>query len=85
MRLVLSGMSTAASIEFTGMKFNAALDYYQLQNDVNYTKYPFATEGHPERNRLLAYRFRAYEYFCTAYRLLCSGCKYQTSSETRQN
>lgn len=67
LRLVLSGMTTSASIEFTGMSFNAMLDYYQLQNDVSYTKYPFATEGHPERARLLAYRFRAYEAVYNAY------------------
>lgn len=67
LRLVLAGMPTSASIEFTGMKFNAMLEYYQLQNDVNYTKYPFATEGHPERTRLLAYRFRAYEAVYNAY------------------
>ena len=47
LRLVLAGMSTSASIEFTGMQFNAMLDYYELQNDVTYTQYPFATEGHP--------------------------------------
>lgn len=67
LRLVLSGMSTSASIEFTGMKFNATLEYYKLQNDVNYSKYPFATEGHPDRTRLLAYRFRAYEASYNAY------------------
>lgn len=67
LRLVLAGMSTSASIEFTGMQFNAMLEYYQLQNDVIYTKYPFATEGHPERSRLLAYRFRAYEAVYNAY------------------
>lgn len=67
LRLVLAGMSTSAPIEFTGMKFNALLEYYQLQNDVTYTKYPFATEGHPERTRLLAYRFRAYESVYNAY------------------
>ena len=67
LRLVLSNMSSSAPIEFTGMKFNALLEYYQLQNDVNYTKYPFATEGHPDRNRLLAYRFRAYEAVYNAY------------------
>ena len=61
LRLVLSGMTTSASIEFTGMSFNAALDYYQLQNDATYTQYPFATVGHQTRDRLLAYRFRAYE------------------------
>jgi len=49
------------------MHFNASLEYYQLQNDVNYLKYPFATEGHPERTRLLAYRFRAYEAVYNAY------------------
>lgn len=65
--LVLAGMSTSAPIEFTNMKFNATLSYYQLQNDVNYTKYPFATEGHPDRTRLLAYRFRAYEAVYNAY------------------
>lgn len=67
LHLVLSGMSTSASIEFNGMEFNAALDYYQLQNDVTYTKYPFATEGHPARDRLLSYRFRAYEAVYNAY------------------
>ena len=67
LRLVLAGMSTSAPIEFTGMEFNAMLDYYQLQNDVTYTKYPFATEGNPKRTRLLAYRFRAYEAVYNAY------------------
>ena len=67
LRLVLAGMPTSASIEFKGMSFNAALDYYQLQNDVTYSKYPFATESHPTRNRLLAYRFRAYESVYNAY------------------
>lgn len=65
--LVLGGMSTLAPIEFTGMEFNAMLEYYSLQNDVTYTKYPFATEGHPDRARLLAYRFRAYESVYNAY------------------
>lgn len=67
LRLVLAGMSTSAPIEFTGMAFNALLEYYQLQNDVTYAKYPFATEGHPERARLLAYRFRSYESVYNAY------------------
>lgn len=67
LRLVLAGMSSSAPIEFTGMHFNALLEYYQLQNDVNYVKYPFATEGHPDRTRLLAYRFRAYEAVYNAY------------------
>lgn len=67
LRLILSGMNTSAPIEFTGMSFNAALDYYQLQSDVTYTKYPFATVGNPTRDRLLAYRFRAYESVYNAY------------------
>lgn len=66
-KLVLSGMTTAAPIEFTGMSFNVVLEYYALQNDVSYTKYPFATEGNPQRNRLLAYRFRTYESVYNAY------------------
>lgn len=66
-RLVLAGMSTSAPIEFTGMSFNVSLQYYQLQSDVSYTKYPFATEGRPTRSRLLAYRFRAYESVYNAY------------------
>lgn len=65
--LVLSGMNTAAPIEFTGMSFNVVLEYYVLQNDVNYSKYPFATESNPSRPHLLAYRFRAYESIYNAY------------------
>lgn len=65
--LVLSGITYSGSLEFSGMNFNALLECYQLQNDVNYTKYPFATEGHPDRTRLLAYRFRAYEAVYNAY------------------
>ena len=61
LKLVLSGMDTTAPIEFTGMSFNAMLDYYKLQNDVDYSKYPFATALNKTRDRLLAYRFRAYE------------------------
>lgn len=66
-KLVLSGMTTLAPIEFKGMSFNATLDYYQLQADVDYNKFPFATAGHPTRSRLLAYRFRAYESVYNAY------------------
>ena len=65
--LLLSGMTTAAPIEFTGMSFNIVLEYYTLQRDVSYTKYPFATEGNPNRKRLLSYRFRAYEAVYNAY------------------
>jgi len=66
-KLVLAGMTTSAPIEFTGMSFNVVLEYYALQRDVSYTKYPFATEGNPNRRRLLAYRFRAYESVYNAY------------------
>lgn len=66
-RLVLGGMSASAPIEFKGMQFNVVLEYYTLQNDVLYSKYPFATSAHPERSRLLAYRFRAYESVYNAY------------------
>lgn len=66
-KLVLGGMNTSASIEFKGMSFNAMFEYFILQNDVSYTKYPFATEGNPNRARLLAYRFRAYESVYNAY------------------
>nr|DAF70996.1 MAG TPA: Major capsid protein [Microviridae sp.] len=66
-RLVLAGMTSAAPIEFTGMKFNSTLDYYTLQNDADFNKYPFATSSHPNRTRLLAYRFRAYEAVYNAY------------------
>lgn len=65
--LFLAGMNTAAPIEFKGMSFNTVLEYYTLQNDVSYVKYPFATEGNPKRKRLLSYRFRAYESVYNAY------------------
>lgn len=65
--LVLAGMVTSASIEFAQMSFNVSFDYYTLQTDVSYTKYPFATESNPNRDRLLAYRFRAYESVYNAY------------------
>nr|DAP76307.1 MAG TPA: Major capsid protein [Microviridae sp.] len=65
--LFLAGMNTAAPIEFKGMSFLVVLEYYTLQSDVSYTKYPFATEGNPKRKRLLAYRFRAYEAAYNAY------------------
>lgn len=67
LKLVLGGMNTSAPINFKGMSFNATLDYYKLQDDVYYTKYPFATTNNPKRDRLLAYRFRAYEAVYNAY------------------
>ena len=41
------------------MKFNATLEYYILQNDVSYTKYPFATEGNPNRTQIVGTPKRA--------------------------
>lgn len=66
-RLVLSGMSTAASIEFSKMVLKISMEYYSLQSDVTYTEYPFATVLNSDRSRLLAYRFRAYESVYNAY------------------
>lgn len=65
--LLLAGMNSSAPIEFKGVSFNVVLEYYTLQNDVSYVKYPFATEGNPNRKRLLSYRFRAYESVYNAY------------------
>ena len=61
LKLVLSGMSTSAPIEFTGMKFNAALDFYQLQSDVSYSKYPFATEGHPTGQAVQSFLLKSFD------------------------
>ena len=41
--------------------------YYSLQNDVQYSTYPFATQNRPNNPHLLAYRFRAYESVYNAY------------------
>lgn len=65
--LLLAGMTAAAPIEFKDMSFLVVLEYYTLQNDVSYAKYPFATEGNPNRKRLLAYRFRTYEAVYNSY------------------
>lgn len=54
-------------ISFANIKFNVTYSYYLLQNDVSYTTYPFATENKPNNDRLLAYRFRAYESVYNAY------------------
>ena len=59
--------STGAPINFTGLSYNVTYTYYSLQDDVNYTTYPFATASHPSNPRLLAYRFRAYEAVYNAY------------------
>ena len=59
--------STGAPISFKDLSFNVLYTYYQLQNDVSYSTYPFATVGRPANQRLLAYRFRAYESVYNAY------------------
>lgn len=59
--------STGAPISFNNLAYNVTYTYYALQNDVNYTTYPFATKGRPNNTRLLAYRFRAYEAVYNAY------------------
>lgn len=59
--------TTGAPINFKGLSFNVSYTYYQLQNDVSYSTYPFATVNHPTNQRLLAYRFRAYESIYNAY------------------
>lgn len=59
--------STGAPIRFTNLAFNVIYTYYLLQNDVAYTTYPFATVARPNSQRLLAYRFRAYESVYNAY------------------
>lgn len=59
--------STGAPISFANLAFNVIYTYYQLQNDVAYTTYPFATVARPNSQRLLAYRFRAYESVYNAY------------------
>ena len=58
---VVTAPDIANPISFTGISFNVTYTYYSLQNDVQYSTYPFATESRPNLTRLLAYRFRAYE------------------------
>lgn len=59
--------STGAPINFAGLAFNVTYTYYQLQDDVSFSTYPFATTGRPDNSHLLAYRFRAYESVYNAY------------------
>lgn len=65
--VVVTAPNTAKPISFTGLSFNVTYSYYSLQSDVQYSTYPFATEGRPNNTRLLAYRFRAYESVYNAY------------------
>ena len=59
--VLVTAPNTAKPISFTGLSYNVTYTYYSLQNDVQYSTYPFATESRPNKTRLLAYRFRAYE------------------------
>lgn len=59
--------TTGAPISFVGLKYVVTYTYYALQNDVNYSTYPFATVARPNNPHLLAYRFRAYESVYNAY------------------
>lgn len=65
--VVVTAPNTAAPISFANISFNVLYTYYSLQNDVQYSTYPFANEAHPKNTRLLAYRFRAYESVYNAY------------------
>lgn len=40
---------------------------FALQSSLSYNTFPFASVDHPDRQRLLAYRFRAYESVYNAY------------------
>lgn len=65
--VAITAPDTGAPISFTNIKFNVTYTYYMLQNDVQYSTYPFATEKSPNNTHLLAYRFRAYEAVYNAY------------------
>ena len=60
-QVIITAPNTAAPISFANLAFNVTYTFYSLQNDVDYTTYPFATSSRPKNSRLLAYRFRAYE------------------------
>ena len=68
---VVTAPNVANPISFTNISFNVTHSYYSLQNDVQYSTYPFATETRPNNTRLLAYRFRAC-YECHSREFLCS-------------
>ena len=65
--VVVSVPDTANAISFDNVKFSVVYTSYALQSDVSYLTYPFATESAPDNNRLLSYRFRAYESVYNAY------------------
>jgi hypothetical protein len=65
--IAITAPNSGAPISFTGIAFNVTYTYYILQNDVQYSTYPFATQQRPNNSHLLAYRFRAYESVYNAY------------------
>lgn len=65
--IAITAPNSGAPIDFAGINFNVTYTYYILQNDVQYSTYPFATENRPKNTHLLAYRFRAYEAVYNAY------------------
>lgn len=65
--VVVTAPKTAAPLSFANISFHVTYTYYTLQNDVQYTTYPFATKSRPNNTHLLAYRFRAYESVYNAY------------------
>lgn len=65
--VVITAPDSGAPINLSGLKFTVTYTYYNLQNDVTYGNYPFATENKPDNAHLLAYRFRAYESVYNAY------------------
>jgi hypothetical protein len=65
--VAITAPNSGAPISFANVAFNVTYTYYILQNDVQYSTYPFATQNRPNNTHLLAYRFRAYESVYNAY------------------
>lgn len=65
--VAITAPNSGAPINFANVAFNVTYTYYTLQNDVQYSTYPFATQNRPNNTHLLAYRFRAYESVYNAY------------------
>lgn len=65
--VAITAPNVGTPISFAGVAFNVTYTYYVLQNDVQYSTYPFATQNRPNNSHLLAYRFRVYESVYNAY------------------
>lgn len=65
--VAITAPNSGAPISFANVAFNVTYTYYILQNDVQYSTYPFATQNRSNNAHLLAYRFRAYESVYNAY------------------